>query len=234
MNRVAVIGLGPIGLTAARVVQLDPHLHLHTLIDTDASLVGTEPLIDGPAVQSSDASLADCDVALVCTGSSFVDLEPTLRRCIENGTHVVSSCEEMLWPAYRHGPLAEAMDHAAIEAGVALLGTGVNPGFVMDYLPLVASTAVPEVTRVQVLRRVNAGGRRKPLQAKVGATLTVEEFEQRRAAGTIGHRGMAESVAMVCAGLGHTATPGSIEETLDPVVAEHELHSSLGTIEIGA
>ncbi len=234
MLKACVIGLGPVGLNAARLVQLDPRIELAALVDQDEALAGTRPLEDGPeVVAEADAALAAVDVAILCTTSRLPDLGPLLELCCASGTHAVTSCEEMLWPRYRHADLADALDARAAEANVALLGTGVNPGFVLDFLPLVASFVLPEVQRVRAVRRVDALRRRKPLQAKVGATLTVDQFEHRRDLGTIGHKGLAESVAMVVAGLGGEARPGSVQETLHPILAERSMKSALGDIKPG-
>ena len=234
MLKACVIGLGPVGLRAARLVQLDPHVEIAALVDRDETLAGTRPLEDGPAVTGDAAAALDAvDVAILCTTSRFADLRPLLDLCCESNTHAVTSCEEMLWPRYRHAALADELNQKAAEAGVAMLGTGVNPGFVLDFLPLVASFVLPEVQRVRAVRRVDALRRRKPLQAKVGAGLTIDQFEHRRDLGTIGHKGMAESVAMVVAGLGGEAEPGSVRETLEPVVAEQPMNSAVGEIRPG-
>ncbi len=118
-------------------------------------------------------------------------------------------------------------------AGVALLGTGVNPGFVMDFLPVVLSSMVTRVSSVKVGRYVDASTRRQPLQAKVGATMTVEHFNGLAREGKIGHMGIAESVAMMAHGLGREVRKGDVKVTLDPVVAESEIPSRLGTIKPG-
>ena len=234
MTNVAVVGLGPIGISAAHLVRHDPDMRLAALVDANPDLAGTTPVPDGPPVTAdAGAALAEADLAIICTASSLADLAPLLRQCCDAKTHAVSSCEEMLWPRYRHAALADELDDLARSAGVAMLGTGVNPGFALDFLPLVASFAVAEVSGVRAVRRVDARRRRRPLQAKVGATLTVDQFEHRRDLGTIGHRGMAGSVAMVVAGLGRDAEPGSVRETLEPVVADRELHSALGPIAPG-
>ena len=231
---VAVIGLGPIGLAAARLVARDPGMTLHGLVDLAPHLAGTTPIEGGPAVTDDAAGvLRETDVAIVSTTSSFPAMRQTLEQCIAAKTHVVSSCEEMLFPDYRHAALGREINAAAEAAGVALLGTGVNPGFVLDWLPLVASFAVAEVDAVHAIRRVDASTRRKPLQEKVGATMSVAAFNERKRAGTIGHKGMAESVAMVAAGLGVRVASGSVEESLEPVVADRKIPSALGEIQPG-
>jgi 4-hydroxy-tetrahydrodipicolinate reductase len=234
MLSLCVIGVGPIGLAAARLVHGDPQMRVCGLVDPAEKLLGTNPLEDGPAVVADvGEALQEADVAIICTTSRFDAMQELLAACCEAGTHVVSSCEEMLWPAYRHPDGAEAINRLAADAGVAMLGTGVNPGFVLDFLPLVASFVLPEVHRVRAVRRVEASTRRKPLQAKIGATLTVDQFEHRRDLGTIGHKGLAESVALLAAGLGATVEPGSVHESLEPILAEREMACACGTIKPG-
>ena len=228
---VAVIGLGPIGLAAARAVHADPGMALVQLVDVSPDHAGTSPLDGGPAV--TDKLAGGADVAILCTTSYFDKMAPLVRDCIGHKTHVVSSCEEMLWANYRHADLAREIDAEAKAAGVALLGTGVNPGFVLDYLPAVASSMILEVLAVRAKRRVQAQTRRQPLQKKVGATMTVEEFNGLKARNAIGHKGMAESVCLLAAALGREVPGGAVEESLEPLTAEKPLESALGTIEPG-
>ena len=85
---------------------------------------------------------------------------------------------------------------------VGLLGTGVNPGFVMDKLPLTITSVCQDVKSVDIIRIQNASTRREPLQRKVGAGMTVDEFRDAVAAGKIKHMGLRESLMMVGNGLG--------------------------------
>src|SRR5256885_16086863 len=57
-----------------------------------------------------------------------------LLMCLEAESCIVSTCEELSYPFRTHPELAAKLDAAAKEWGVALVGTGVNPGFVMDKL----------------------------------------------------------------------------------------------------
>ncbi len=252
MIQVIVVGMGPIGVACARSVESDRHMQLVGLVDIDPSKRGLtlDDLDDQPdrpdtpdpndarvvssiaeAVASSPTGKAD--VAIVTTTSKFDRIAPTLREALAQGLCAVTSCEEMSWPWYLHPELSAQIDREAKQAGKALLGTGINPGFVMDSLAVVLSTAVRRVTSVRCVRRVDAALRRLPLQAKVGATMTVEQFNQKKAAGKLGHVGLPESVAMLAHGLGHKVTAGSVQVNLDPVVATSPLKSGLGLIEPG-
>jgi 4-hydroxy-tetrahydrodipicolinate reductase len=244
MTRAIVAGLGPIGLNCAKAVLANKQMKLVGLVDVDpgklgqsvSELVGESPRGQAPRVVGSlDAALKEdaADVVIVCTSSQFEKVAPTLRECILRKLHVVTSCEEMAWPRLTSPRLADEIDLEARHAGVALLGTGVNPGFVMDFLPLVLSSQVLEVKSVRCVRMVDASTRRMPLQKKVGATMTVQQFNQLAGAGKIGHMGIGESVALIAAGLGRSVSKSDLKISLEPVVAENQLSSLLGTIQPG-
>jgi len=235
MSRVVVVGLGPIGIGAARAVLADPGMKLVGLVDIDPAKVGkpVAELEGGPTVTQSLKDAGPADVAIVTTTSKLDRMAPTLRDALAQRLHVVSSCEEMSWPKYRHAQLADQLDADAKRAGRALLGTGVNPGFVMDLLPVVLSSMVLEVKSLRVVRLVDASTRRKPLQQKVGATMTREQFAALKERNEIGHQGLAESVAMIAAAFGRDAKPGTVDVTLDPVITDREIPSAMGMIKPG-
>lgn len=241
MLKVIVVGLGPIGLNAAKTVAADKTLKLVGLVDIDPAKIGktlgelTGGGKGGPKVVATIAEAAKSkpQVAIVTTASHFAKVAPTLRECMKRKMHVVSSCEEMSYPAYLNPALTKKIDAEAKKAKVALLGTGVNPGFVMDYLPVVFSSQVAKVTGIKAIRRVDAATRRKPLQAKVGATMTKEQFYDLKKKNAIGHMGIAESVALMAAGLGRKVKKGSVKVGLEPLVAEQPIESLLGRIEPG-
>jgi 4-hydroxy-tetrahydrodipicolinate reductase len=238
--------MGPIGVSCARAVQADSGMQLAGLVDLDPAKLGkaADELVAsergkpgaGPKVVASISEAlasARADVAIVTTTSKFDKILPTLHELMAAKLHVVSSCEEMSWPSYLYPELAAQIDGEAKKAGVALLGTGVNPGFVMDFLPVVLSSMVTKVTAVKAIRRVDAGTRRQPLQKKVGATLSVQQFNALKAEGKIGHMGIAESVALLATGLGRTVKTGSVRVGLEPLVADREIPSLLGPIQPG-
>jgi len=246
MLRVMVVGLGPIGVGCARAVRADAGLKLVGLVDADPGKVGRGILdLTGPpdaaetggeglaVVSDIDQVTADADVAVVATTSWLDRVAPQLRKLLGRGVAVVSSCEQMLWPWYAHPVLAKDVDAEAKRAGRALLGTGVNPGYVMDALAVSLSSIVRRVKLVRCVRRGEASVRRRPLQAKIGATLSADEFGALARAGKIGHMGIAESVALLAAGLGCQVPPGSVTVTLEPVLAEQPMQSALGLIEPG-
>ena len=141
-----------------------------------------------------------------------------LLECIGAGCCVVSTCEELAYPFRKHPELSKRLDESAIEEGVAIIGTGVNPGFVMDKLVLTLSAVAQKVETARAIRIVDASKRRLPLQKKIGAGMTSDEFKQQVAAGVIKHHGLPESIAMVADGLGIEVD--DITETIEPMIAE--------------
>ena len=239
--RVVQFGLGPIGIESARQVLQHPKLELVGAVDVDPQKVGKDvgELFESPQKTgipvSGDAEklLAEQKPSVVLhTTQSFVKVVfPQLETIIKSGANIVSSTEELLFPRLKNPDLAEKLDALAREHGVTVLGTGVNPGFVMDTLPLVSTAVCADVKKIRVERYVNAAYRRLPLQKKVGAGLTVEEFKKRVAAGTMGHIGMKESVALIAYGLGWQLD--EIKETTDPMVADRDYQTKFLEVKKG-
>jgi 4-hydroxy-tetrahydrodipicolinate reductase len=234
--RVALVGLGPIGIEVGRALAGRPAVGLLGAADPAPDKAGRDladllglPLPGSPTrVESSAAALYSrsaasrgmADVAVLCTGSRLTSVAPQIAEAVAAGLHVVSTCEELAYPEFRHAALARSLDEQARRQGVAILGTGVNPGLVMDRLALAAAGACVRVEKVRVTRVVDAAKRRGPLRAKVGAGLSREEFEQGVAANRLGHVGLSESAALLALGLGFPAD--EITETIEPVMAARE------------
>src|SRR5262249_19623403 len=145
---------------------------------------------------------------------------PQIEEAVQAGLHVVSTCEELAYPHLKSSVLAHSIDVLAKKHGVGVLGTGVNPGLVMDRLALAAAGARVRVDPGKVTRIVDAAKRRGPLRAKVGAGLTKEEFLKGVAEKRLGHVGLSESAAIIAQGLGLPIE--EITETIEPVVAKDE------------
>jgi 4-hydroxy-tetrahydrodipicolinate reductase len=158
------------------------------------------------------------DVVMHTTSSYLESVMDQLIECIHAGCCVVSTCEELAYPFRKHPHLSKRLDEAAIEEGVALIGTGVNPGFVMDKLVLTLSSVSKNVESARAIRIVDASKRRLPLQKKIGAGMTPDEFKQQVAAGVIKHHGLPESIAMVADGLGFHLD--EITEVIEPMIAD--------------
>jgi 4-hydroxy-tetrahydrodipicolinate reductase len=155
--------------------------------------------------------------------SKFKDAYGQIEPMARLGISVVSSCEELLFPQLREPRLAAKLDRVCKKNGARVIGTGVNPGFVMDLLPLCMTGVSREIKAVHVQRVVNASTRRAPLQRKIGSGMPPEEFRRLFKAGKVGHAGLKESLALIahCLGL----KTGRIVETGDAIVAERDLRT---------
>jgi hypothetical protein len=224
--RVVQYGVGPIGASIVKLMREKASLEIVGAIDNDPSKAGRdlgeivgESALGVPIFAEPEAAFEKpVDIVVHTTSSYLRDVMDQLLACLSAGCCVVSTCEELAYPYRKHPELSKKLDAAAQEEGVALLGTGVNPGFVMDKLVLTLSAVSQRVDWAKAVRVVDASKRRLPLQKKIGAGMTVEEFRQHVAAGTIKHHGLPESVAMIADGLGFTLD--DISETIEPVVAE--------------
>lgn len=224
--RVVCYGLGPIGLGIARLAAQRSGITIVGAVDVSPELAGRDlgELLGGAALGvtiSADAAatLAATRPAVVlhATSSSLARVAPQLREIIAAGARVVSTCEELSFPWTAQPQLAAELDSAARSAGVALLGTGINPGYAMDALPLVLTAPCATVRAVRVLRVVDAARRRGPLQRKVGAGLTPEEFSAGVRSGAIRHVGLPESLHMLTTSLGWQLDRQS--DLIEPVIA---------------
>jgi 4-hydroxy-tetrahydrodipicolinate reductase len=228
--RVSLIGLGAIGREVCKaladrasasasaparlVAAADP-----AFVGRDAGEVAGLPPNGIVVVGRAEEALVagEVDVALVLTGSSTTEMLPVIEAAAAAGIDVVSSCEDLAYADWATPELARRIAALARDAGITVLGTGVNPGFVMDRLPLQLAGACVRVSRIQVERVVDAAKRRGPLRAKVGADLTPAQFREGVASRKLGHRGLPESCALIGRGLG---TPfDEIRTTIDPVIA---------------
>ncbi len=232
-TRIVHIGLGPIGASLARLASERRNLKIVGAVDVDADKVGRD-LGDVAGLSRSLGVMVASDFAAVlsetrpqivvhATSSALERVAAQLETAIRAGARVVSTCEELAFPYRRHPELAEFLDALAKEHRVALLGTGVNPGFAMDTLPLALSAMCQGVEHVTVRRVQEAATRRLPLQLKIGAGTTVDEFRQRADEGTVGHVGLTESALMIADTLGWELE--EIDEMIDPVVAKQTVRS---------
>ena len=234
-------GIGPIGASIVKLLREKESVDIVGAIDSDPAKIGKDlsevvGATDGPwgVKVSGDAkgTLAQsADVVMHTTSSSLAKVMDQLLACIDVGSCVVSTCEELSYPYRTHPDLAAKLDEAAKESGVALVGTGINPGFVMDKLVITLAGVSQRIDHVKALRVVDASKRRLPLQKKIGAGMTVDEFRAKVQEGTIKHVGLPESVAMVADSLGIRID--QITETIEPKVASERVQTEFLAVESG-
>jgi len=239
--RVLHVGLGPIGLGVVRQVSSRKGLRSVGAVDVDPAkagqdlgdLAGLGRRLRVKVTADVEAAIkaARPDVAVLCTSSSIAKLVPQVAAVVKRRIPVVSTTEELAYPTRPHRRYAAAIDAAAKRGKVAVLGTGVNPGFVMDALPIMLTGVCESVERVRVERIQDARIRRLPFQEKIGSGLTPSEFAARVKAGTVRHVGLAESIAMIADALGWTLD--RVTDEIAPKVAKAPISSEFLTVEPG-
>lgn len=227
---VVLAGLGEIGQAIARAALVRPELRIVAAVDPAPSRAGRTlaEVLGEPAPEATIARrLADVTgvarggVVLAATGSRLAEVLPDLEQAVRAGLHVVSTCEELAWPWLNHADEAAALDRLCHERNVAVLGAGVNPGFVLDRLPALLAQVTGPVRHLRGVRVVDVARRRAALQRKIGAGLSEDAFHEGIERGALGHVGLAESAAMAaeaCVGVDEY----EVDEEILPLVAEED------------
>ncbi len=238
--RVAVIGLGPIGSLIVQLLHQRKEMDIVAGMDIAAEKIGKDVGRVAGLKTSLGVSVVDNlrevirarpDVAVLCTTSHFPWLADQALPLLDNSIHVVTTCEEAVFPFPLYPVVSEEVDHVARAKAVAFLGIGINPGFVMDYWPATAAAVLPRVDKVDVTRRVNLTERRARLQEKLGAGLTPEEAEQRIREKKLGHVGLNVSAQLLAHALDWTIE--SMNEEFEVLVAETPVPWYKGELEPG-
>lgn len=231
--RAVQVGVGPIGQEILASAQGHDVLRFVGAVDLDPDLVGTEvgPPDAGITVTDRLPSRGEADVAVTATSSTAAGMLRVVEACAEAGLHIASTCEQLSYPWVRHPDEARRVDEIEREAGVVVIGGGINPGYLMDVLPAFLRWPMTALRSVRVRRAVNTATRRAPLQRKTGAGITCERFAELAADDAIGHVGLTESADLLAAALGGSLA--DLEMTLKPVMAEAPLKSANDAVPAG-
>ena len=233
--RVLHVGLGPIGAAVVSQVATRPGFRAVGAVDVDPAKVGRDlgdvvGLDRKLRVKVGDdlravVKATKPDVAVLCTSSSLKKVWPQIEAVLKLKLPIVSTTEELAYPWWNQKTLSKKIDAAAKKAKVAVVGTGVNPGFTMDALPITLTGVCRDVTAITVNRIQDARSRRLPFQQKIGCGLTTTEFQARVDAGTVRHVGLTESIAMIAGALGWKLE--RVTDEIKPVVSKEGISSPL-------
>jgi 4-hydroxy-tetrahydrodipicolinate reductase len=239
--RVLHFGLGPIGSAVARQIASRPGFKLVGAVDVDPSMVGRDlgdviELNRRVGVRVHDDAVralkvAKPNVVVHCTGSAIKEVLADLETILKAKAAIVSTTEELSYPGYTHIRQARQIHALAKKARVAVLATGVNPGFAMDTLPIALTAACERVDRIHVQRVQDARLRRLPFQQKIGAGLTTEQFAKKVREGSVRHVGFTESIAMIADALGWTLD--RISDDVQPKLAQVTISSEFLAVDPG-
>lgn len=208
LARVVLCGMGAIG-TEILGYLLDRNHEVVGVVDNDPQKVGRTvaeltglPLAIRVSNSIRELPLDKAEVAIFSTKSRIPELVEDITYAATHGLNVVTTSEEMAYPAYAGAPFVPALDKVASDNEVTIVGVGVNPGFVMDWVPALVSSATRNPTSIHVVRSVDVSRRRRQLQAKSGVGHTRAKFEKEVKEGTIGHVGLVESAHLIALSLG--------------------------------
>jgi len=239
--RVIHFGLGPIGGAVVKQVAARKGFKPVGGIDIDPAKVGRDlgevvGLGRRLGVRVSDDPVRALretrpHVVVLCTSSSLAKVLPQIETILKARLPIVSTTEEMAYPYFSNKVLARKIDELARRAKVAVLGTGVNPGFVMDALPVALTGVCERVDSIRIDRIQDARSRRLPFQQKIGAGLTPEEFQQRVDAGSVRHVGLTESIALIGDAFGWRLD--RITDEIQPKIAGRKVSSEFLSVRKG-
>lgn len=237
--KVAQFGLGPIGVESVKLALEKDWIEVVGGVDIDPAKVGktigdiTGKACSAKVYKSFDElwEAAKPQVILHTAGSKADVSIGQIKPMAERGVSVVSSCEELLVPKFRAPKLADELDAICKKTGSRVLGTGVNPGFVMDLLPICMTGVSRTVEHIYCERVVNATTRREPLQRKIGSGMEPDEMRKLFAAGKAGHAGFLESLALLGHAMGWEFTEKY--ELFEPMIAPYDIATKFFKVKKG-
>ncbi|SHF14660.1 4-hydroxy-tetrahydrodipicolinate reductase [Marinitoga hydrogenitolerans DSM 16785] len=225
MYRIALWGFGAMGSGIARNILSKYELELVGVHDTRYVGKDIGELLEmgeiGLKVYDSPEKMLDetnPDLVIIATNSFVEVVKEQIIMAAKKHINVITIAEEMAYPFYTHPEEAEEMDSLARRYGVSILGTGINPGFVLDTLILALSGAALNVEQIKAARINDLSPFGPTVMETQGVGTTVEEFEEGIKTGKIvGHIGFEQSIYMIADALGWNID--KIEQTREPIIS---------------
>ena len=242
--RVAIWGFGAMGSGIAKVLLGKKGVEITGVCDIHPARAGKSifellkvergaraDVVVSPDIETVAARGA-ADICVIATDSFTKKAFPKIKLVVENGINAISTAEEMSYPRAQNPELADEMDRLAKANGVSILGTGINPGLMMDLLAICLTGCMTDVESVQC-RRVNSLSPFGPaVMEEQGVGITVAAFEAGVADGSLaGHVGFAESVGMIAEALGWNVE--RFEQQMKPIVTSVDRKSPYGFAKAG-
>lgn len=239
--KVLHIGLGPIGAGVVKQIATRKAFSIVGAVDIDPEKTGRDlgevcglgrslkVKVTSDIAKTIKATRPD--VAILCTSSSLKKVVPEFETVLKLKVPIVSTTEELAYPTKGNAAAAKKIDAMAKRARVAVLGTGVNPGFAMDALPIALTGVCEDVKTIHVDRVQDARIRRLPFQKKIGAGLTREQFLEKVKDGSVRHVGLTESISMIADAMGWKLD--KITDDIQPKMAEQAVASDVLKVEAG-
>ena len=231
MSEIRVIqwGLGAMGSGMARLMQSKTGLKIVGAYDKDPQKIGRDlgeflgGAKNGVKIQkppkAEKLSLERADLVVLATSSFTKEVAPQIEIALRHSLNVISIAEEMAYPWAKEPKLAKQLDGLAKEYGVSVLGTGINPGFVLDTLILAMTGPCLEVDYIKATRVNDLSPFGPTVMQTQGVGVSAEAFEAGLQSGEIvGHVGFKESIHLLAKTLGWKLD--RIEETRSPIISK--------------
>lgn len=237
--KVAIWGFGAMGSGMAKMILSKEGFDLVGVCDLYDKIVGKSIFdllkIENPQdhdviINNKIDDLLDKtnpEIVLLATDSFTKGAYPKIKKIVEKGINVISTAEEMAYPMANEPELANEMDALAKKHHVSILGTGVNPGMMMDLLAVCISGVMDDVEDMEISRINSLSPFGKTVMEEQGVGLSLEDFNKRLEAGTMaGHVGFKESVYMIAHGLGLEIT--DFQQDMKAIVTDIDRKSPYG------
>ncbi|MFZ0966497.1 MAG: NADP-binding protein [Candidatus Bathyarchaeia archaeon] len=233
--RVVLYGVGAVGSLIAKFLLEKEGIEIVGAVETAKDKIGKdlgevlsiEKKLGIKVSEDADALLSKmkADIAIHATSSFLKESFPQIASIVKHGVKVISTCEELSYPHYANSEFAKELDTLAKKHNATVLGTGINPGFLMDTLVITLTAVCQKIEKIEAVRVMNAATRRLPFQKKIGAGLTIEEFRRKIENKQItGHVGLEQSIAMIADALAWKLDKISVEP-VEPVIAKKPVES---------
>jgi 4-hydroxy-tetrahydrodipicolinate reductase len=233
--RVVLYGVGAVGSLIAKFLLEKEGIEIVGAVETAKDKIGKdlgevlsiEKKLGIKVSEDADALLSKikADIAIHATSSFLKETFPQIASIVKHGVKVISTCEELTYPYYTESEIAKKLDTLAKKHDVTVLGTGINPGFLMDTFVITLTAVCQKIEKIKAIRVMNAATRRLPFQKKIGVGLTVEEFRRKIENKQItGHVGLEQSIAMIADALAWKLDKISVEP-VEPVIAKKPVES---------
>ncbi len=242
--KVALWGFGAMGRGIASMIMKKEGIEIIGICDINKEIVGKDAykILGIERGENKEVLIYEniediikeknCDVALLATDSFTKGAFPKIKFCLEKGINVVSTAEELAYPEAQSPELAKELNEIAKKNGVTVLGTGINPGFVLDYLILALTGTCETVDFIKASRINDLSPFGHAVMEEQGVGISVEEFDKRMGEDNLaGHVGFPESIQMVAKGLG--VDIDKIEQTKAPIVSKTDRETQYAKVEKG-